>query len=353
MFLRNAWYLAGPTSDLDEKPMISLTIIGEPVVVYRGESGIITALEDRCVHRFAPLSMGRVEGDSLRCMYHGLLFDNTGKVTCIPGQDTIPPRACVKRYAVQEQSGWIWVWMGDASQPNYDLLPPVQGVENPAWILPLDRLDYACNYELINNNLTDLGHLSWVHCNSFGADETWTETIPEITPLPNGVRLNRWLRNIPPIPPLGKAADHARVDHWAQLDYYVPGVFSFYNSMFPTGTADKYANAEPDKDDPSMLFEHYTQQAVTPMTERTTRYFFTWGPSRRHGDEQTAAIMRQVLATAFIEDKVIIEAQQKVIDLDPSRLPMPTVHDRGVTLFQRLMQKLMREQTNQKQEEPA
>lgn len=102
-----------------------------------------------------------------------------------------------------------------------------------------------------------------------------------------------------------------------------------------------------------MLFEHYTQQAVTPMTERTTRYFFTWGPSRRHGDEQTAAIMRQVLATAFIEDKVIIEAQQKVIDLDPSRLPMPTVHDRGVTLFQRLMQKLMREQTNQKQEEPA
>jgi phenylpropionate dioxygenase-like ring-hydroxylating dioxygenase large terminal subunit len=80
------------------------------------------------------------------------------------------------------------------------------------------------------------------------------------------------------------------------------------------------------------------------MTERSTRYHFTWGPSARHGDDEIAAIMRQVLAVAFQEDKIIIEAQQRNIDRDPSRMPMPTVHDKGVTIFQRLMHKLIREQ---------
>jgi phenylpropionate dioxygenase-like ring-hydroxylating dioxygenase large terminal subunit len=344
MFLRNAWYLAAPTAALDEKDLIALTMLGEPIVLFRGANKQVSALEDRCVHRMAPLSLGRIEGDSLRCMYHGLLINQAGKVTEIPGQDMIPERACVRRYAVENRSGWLWVWMGNANDADYDMLPAVPGIENPDWLLPGDVLDYECNYELLNNNLTDLGHLAWVHKDSFGADQTWTNTIPDVTPIKYGVRINRWLRSIPPIPPLGKAAGVERVDHWAQLDYLVPGVFSFYNSMWPVGTADSYESKEPSKDDPAMLFEHYTQQAVTPMTERSTRYHFTWGPSARHGDDEIAAIMRQVLAVAFQEDKIVIEAQQRNIDLDPSRMPMPTVHDKGVTIFQRLMHKLIREQ---------
>lgn len=346
MFLRNAWYLAAPTSALVDKNIISITMLGEPVVVFRGESGAISALEDRCVHRMAPLSLGRIEGENLRCMYHGLLINQNGNVVEIPGQDTIPPKACVKKFAVHEQSGWIWVWMGDPREADLDWLPPVQGFKNPQWMLRGGQLDYDANYELINNNLTDLGHLAWVHVASFGADKTWTDTIPEVTPLHNGVRINRWLRNIAPIPPLGGAASLERCDQWAQLDYYVPGVFSFYNAIYPIGTAEKYAGGEPKKDDPSLAFEHYTQQAVTPMSERTTRYFFTWGPSQRQGNDEIATIMENAMYMAFGEDKTIIEAQQKIIDADPSRQPMPTVHDKGVTLFQRLMQRLIREQAH-------
>jgi vanillate O-demethylase monooxygenase subunit len=92
-------------------------------VVFRGAGGVISALEDRCVHRLAPLSLGRVEGDALRCMYHGLLYDPNGKVTQIPGQTMIPGRACVRHYAVAEQSGWIWVWMGELGTVDYALLP--------------------------------------------------------------------------------------------------------------------------------------------------------------------------------------------------------------------------------------
>jgi vanillate O-demethylase monooxygenase subunit len=343
MFLRNAWYLAAFSSELDDTKMVALTMLGEPVVIYRKENGAAVALEDRCCHRLAPLSLGRVEGNNLRCMYHGMLFNDQGRAIEIPGQDTIPEKARVRRYPVEDVSGWLWVWMGDSDKADTDLIPPVRGMNNPDWYLPGDQMNYACNYELINNNLTDLGHLAWVHSNSFGADESWSSTLPEVTPLARGVRINRWLKSIPSIPPLGKAATVDAVDHWAQLDYLVPGVFHFYNAMYPVGTAEKYQGQQPDKDDESLLFEHYTQQAVTPMTETTSRYFFTWGPSTRTGTQEDAEVMRSTLGVAFLEDKTIIERQQLNIDLDPTRRPMPTVHDRGVIQFQRLMAKLMAE----------
>ncbi len=357
MFLRNSWYLATPSAELDAAGgLLGLTMLGEPVAVYRRADRTVVALEDRCVHRMAPLSQGRVEGDNLRCMYHGLLFAPGGKVVAIPGQDEIPARACVRTYPVIEQSGWIWVWMGDPAKASADLLPPVYGVQNPDWILPGDRLDYECQYTLINDNLTDLGHLSWVHIASFGADETWALSRPDITMLDRGVRFGRWLRNIAPIPPLGEAANHDRCDHWALLEYHVPGVFHFYNAQYPVGTAEACNGGEPDRDRPGLLYEHYSQQAVTPMTATTTRYTFTWGPSTRCGTPDEAVLMQQILGQAFAEDKIIIEAQQKIINLDPSRQPMPTVHDKGVILFQRLMQKLMREEREpvpQPEPEPA
>src|SRR3546814_7875400 len=90
--------------------------------------------------------------------------------------------------------------------------------------------------------------LAWVHSQSFGADETWTATIPKVSPLARGVRIDRWLSSIPPIPRLGKAAEYEEVDHWAQLDYLVPGVFHFYNALYPAGTAATYNGEAPPKE---------------------------------------------------------------------------------------------------------
>jgi phenylpropionate dioxygenase-like ring-hydroxylating dioxygenase large terminal subunit len=72
-YARNAWYVAGFEMDLETGKPYPMMILGEPIVIYRAESGRLAALEDRCVHRLAPLSLGRCEGERLRCMYHGLL----------------------------------------------------------------------------------------------------------------------------------------------------------------------------------------------------------------------------------------------------------------------------------------
>jgi vanillate O-demethylase monooxygenase subunit len=90
-FVKNCWYVAAWDHELIDGKMLARTILEKPVLIYQGASGQYVALDDRCCHRAAPLSMGRVEGDDIRCMYHGMKFDPAGKCIQIPGQERIPP----------------------------------------------------------------------------------------------------------------------------------------------------------------------------------------------------------------------------------------------------------------------
>ena len=88
--------------------MLARTLLEDHVLLYRGDSGQVVALHDRCPHRGALLSKGRREGDSVRCMYHGIRYDATGKCTQIPGQDMIPPKLRVRSYPIVERNHLIF-----------------------------------------------------------------------------------------------------------------------------------------------------------------------------------------------------------------------------------------------------
>src|SRR3984893_11754588 len=118
MFLRNSWYVAALDHELIDGRLLDRTVLGEHLLLYRGESGSVHALNDRCPHRGALLSKGRREGDGIRCMYHGIKYDGSGKCVQIPGQDMIPPKLRVPGYPVVERSPFIWVWMGDAAKAD-------------------------------------------------------------------------------------------------------------------------------------------------------------------------------------------------------------------------------------------
>jgi phenylpropionate dioxygenase-like ring-hydroxylating dioxygenase large terminal subunit len=93
MWIRNAWYVAAWSHEISGDGLLARTIMNEPLVLYRTGNGSVVAMEDRCCHRLAPLSLGRREGDDLRCMYHGLKVGPDGRCNEIPGQTTIPDRA--------------------------------------------------------------------------------------------------------------------------------------------------------------------------------------------------------------------------------------------------------------------
>ena len=78
MWVRNTWYVAAWSHEVAGDQVLARTIMNEPLVLYRAGSGSVVAMEDRCCHRLAPLSLGRREGDDLRCMYHGMKFGPDG-----------------------------------------------------------------------------------------------------------------------------------------------------------------------------------------------------------------------------------------------------------------------------------
>jgi vanillate O-demethylase monooxygenase subunit len=340
-YVRNAWYVAGWEQDLEPGKPQAISILGERIVIYRTESGRLAALEDRCVHRLAPLSLGRCEGERLRCMYHGLLFDPDGKVVEIPGQDLVPAKARVRSYPVVERHSWIWVWMGDAAQADERLIPAAVGFDNPDYILGRGFLDYEAEARLINDNLLDFSHLSFVHANSFQAGPQFAETQARITPLDRGIRYERWVENT-----LGSSSRKSDepMDNFMIYDFLIPGVLLMTSGVFPLGSAKALDFKAPDMAK-AVAGVTFTSQAVTPMAEKTARYFFSWGPRRDHGDEALRDSLMILAGQAFAEDKTIIEAQQKVIDDTPDPRIMPTAHDRAVTLFNRLVEKLARDES--------
>lgn len=340
MFLRNWWYVAGWSHQVPVGEIVARTILGEPIVLYRTSAGAVTALEDRCCHRFAPLSRGRLEGDDIRCMYHGMKFSAAGQCVEIPAQAQIPSGAKVRTYPVVEKDRWIWVWMGDAALADATLIPDALNHDDPDFMIGTGQMDYEANYRLIHDNLLDLTHLSFVHEKTLGRrTSSWGTAMPNVAAVEHGVRVSRWLRN-GGTPPYVDAPQQTQ-DYWASFDFVLPGLFLLNTSAYPAGTADKFPDG-PSGLDP--IWVVVTSQAITPITERSTVYYFSGGQLRRHADPARIDMQLAGFNTAFLEDKSMIEAQQQVVDRSPGRSMMTLQFDRSVAAFRRLLDRMIRDE---------
>lgn len=343
MFLRNCWYVAGWSSSLDEGTLLPMTIIGEPVVLYRKADGLAVALQDRCCHKRAKLSLGRLEGDCLRCMYHGLKFDAGGHCIEIPGQDRIPPNTFVRSFPVVEQGSWLWVWMGDPALADPALVPVTIALDDPAWDLRTGQMDYRANYELINDNLTDFSHLSFVHPASFGASPTWAEVRPTVRRIDRGIRVSRWLsggtsenRNVASA--AGRTAEAPCT--YLSYDYVVPGILIMRSETFKREDFPADGVSEPTG---TPVMANTTMQAVTPMTQDSTRYFFSTGPRSGPNSAAAAAKFLEITTIAFEEDRAMIESQAENIRLSGGS-EMMTSADIGPVQFRSIIRRLIKEE---------
>lgn len=164
------WWVADYASALGEG-ILSLDILGKPVILYRLSNGQPAALHGFCPHRSAPLSLGRVVGDAVSCGYHGFTFNAMGECIDIPSQPGAPSACSIRSYPSVEQGGLIWIWTGDPSQADPAAIPDTQsmGLGAEGWIVEQTSA-YTINarYSLLIDNLMDLSHISFVH----------TKTIP-------------------------------------------------------------------------------------------------------------------------------------------------------------------------------
>lgn len=114
------WYVACTSTELRRGKVLSRTVLGMPLAVFRGQDGAAGALLDRCPHRNVPLSMGRVVGPHLECAYHGWQFDPGGVCRRVPGLCAEHEHSSrnAQRLAVREQDGFVWVWGRPDEEPT-------------------------------------------------------------------------------------------------------------------------------------------------------------------------------------------------------------------------------------------
>ncbi|MGH9030684.1 MAG: Rieske 2Fe-2S domain-containing protein [Acidimicrobiia bacterium] len=169
--LRDAWYGVAHAAAVERGSPLGVMIDSTPVVLWRDANDAITAMEDRCCHRRAPLSAGRVVDGVLQCAYHGWCYDAEGVVVTIPslGPGVAPPaRFSVPRYPVVIRYGIVWLWWGDPATADAALVPDIPFLESGRAAPAAGGFSYSAPQELVVENLLDLTHLDFVHGAVFG-----------------------------------------------------------------------------------------------------------------------------------------------------------------------------------------
>lgn len=168
--LKNFWYAVELSSDITSKPK-GITVLGQQFALYRNSEGRVVALSDLCVHRGGALSDGWVEGDCIRCPYHGWKYQADGACIEIPANQPgalIPKKARVDVYPVQEKYGWVWLFLGDLFAEERPPLPPLPEFGDPVWRSIYGEFKWNAHYTRVVENGIDIAHTPFVHATSFG-----------------------------------------------------------------------------------------------------------------------------------------------------------------------------------------
>ncbi|MCY7284902.1 MAG: Rieske (2Fe-2S) protein, partial [Cyanobacteria bacterium CAN_BIN43] len=112
--LKRFWYPVMPSSELLDRPQ-SFELLGQKIVLWRDSQGQPAAAQDRCSHRSAQLSKGKVTDGCIECPYHGWRYDAKGACTHVPqmSHDAISPSYKVQAYSCTERYGYAWVCLGE------------------------------------------------------------------------------------------------------------------------------------------------------------------------------------------------------------------------------------------------
>ncbi len=340
-FARNHWYAAAWRSEISQAPF-PRTIMGERIVLFAvqgGEkNGAIAALQDRCPHRLAPLSMGECVTGGLRCGYHGLLFDASGQCINVPGQAVIPPTAKVKSYPVIERYGLIWVWMGEAP-PDESRMPAVEKHGQPGWAL-LDNgyQHHAANYRIEIENLMDPAHTTFLHKLTIGNPAA--KDVPvEVKRDEHSIAAFRWLESTPPSPfdrQAGVVGD-VMVDRLQSFSFELPCTSFVEICSMPAGL-------EKIEENKNLGLRSFSYKFLTPEDERNTHFFWLHLRNYRLDDPAYEQQLRAGLEKTYVEDNVMASAIQIEQERSGRRQFTGLQIDRAPVMALRLIDKMIEQE---------
>lgn len=300
----HCWWVAAQSSELG-RHLLGRWLLDTPVLLYRREDGIAVALENRCPHRGAPLSLGCLHGDQVQCGYHGFRYAHDGACVNVPSMKSALPAANLRTFPLREQPPYVWIWLGDPARVD-DVAPPplLDWASDPAFARVEGRMDIAANYMLLKENVLDLTHFGYVHATTFRITD-WVDP-PRFTSSGQTTAYRQEFRGSP-----------------------LPGVFAEPLGV-PAGTPydrDNYGSfvtpalqvAAVDLKDPAtghVTGRFRVAHATTPIDMHHMHYFWTAGRDYGTSPDQMEALA-EITRRGFAEDEAMIEAIDALQRRDP------------------------------------
>jgi len=165
--LAPGWYVIAASDEVTAQPQPSL-LGGLPLVTFRDATGRPAALLDRCAHRNAPLSLGRVVGTNIQCRYHGWQFDPSGTCRQVPGLvgDAPHPNRRVPSHACRDAQGWLWVYSEPDVEPEHGPYE-IPCADHPSYFTVRERIRMPGPLDAVAENALDVPHTAFVHAGLF------------------------------------------------------------------------------------------------------------------------------------------------------------------------------------------
>jgi 5,5'-dehydrodivanillate O-demethylase oxygenase subunit len=228
-FLRHFWQPLHRSRDLRGGQAKPVEILGEKFTLYRGQDGAPHIAAFRCPHRGTQLSVGWVEGNDLRCRYHGWKYDATGQCIEQPNEDRpFCARVKLPNYPTRDYAGLIWGYFGEGAPPAFRQYPdfdqPGVLIADPPEILP-------CNFW--NRLDNDMGHVPWVHkatATRMGWGHYLVLRREGVEETPYGMALTRFA---------GKSETQRELGMRGMAHFYMPNAFQFWQRTRAKGYEDR------------------------------------------------------------------------------------------------------------------
>lgn len=318
MIERTLWHPVVQPRDVAQAP-VAARLLDEEIVLWRDGQGAVHAWADRCPHRGAKLSLGRVEEGRLECAYHGWQFEPSARCVKVPALPAFTPPAahCAKAYEAREAYGMVWVRL----EPGTAALPAFAAEDDERLRkVHCGPYDVAASAPRIVENFLDMSHFGFVHEGWLGARGAAAIDDYEVRETPTGLLATN-CKAWQPQSNLNSTAP-AQVEY----TYEVTAPYAAVLTKIPQeGTVAIGGYRES-----IALF-------ICPMTEESSRVWFRLAVA---DFKSSGEALREFQHTIFMQDKPILESQR------PTRLPLDlraelhTAADRASSAYRRHLARL-------------
>lgn len=313
---RRFWYPVLPVTDLADAPQ-SFTLLGERLTFWCNTDGQPVAVRDRCCHRSARLSLGKVVNGTLACPYHGWQFDGTGTCVRVPqlaAHEPISPHYRVDAYPCQVRYGYVWVCLGE---PLTDI-PHIPEASNSEYrLIPEFYETWHCAGLRVMENEFDLAHPTFVHTDTFGSTEHPTPESLELNETEWGIRVQGILGvTNPELQQQNLKMENSQTFRKLTMDWFMP---------FTVKLKIAYSNG----------LEHIIVNTMTPINDQMSQMVQFCLRNDTEADTPAADVIAFDRAVTF-EDKRILESTNPDVPLSLGQEQHMFTDKPGIVMRQKL-----------------